>query len=83
MSILSIESIFQDEFGIVSISAVVEDMIIVIPQTYNYPAEYGPALCEASFELDEDEILPENEYELIEFLDKLNLDWILIDTSVY
>jgi hypothetical protein len=83
MSILSIENIFQDEFGIVSINAVVEDMIVVIPQTHNYPAEYGPALCEASFELDEDEILPDNEYELIQFLDKLNLDWIIIDTSDY
>lgn len=83
MSILSIESIFQDEFGIVSVNAVVEDMIVVIPQSHNYPAEYGPALCEASFELDEDEILPDNEYELIQFLDKLNLDWIIIDTSDY
>lgn len=83
MSILSIESIFQDEFGIVSVNAVVEDMIVVIPQTYNYPAEYGPALCEASFGLSEDEMLPDNEYEIIQFIEKLNLDWKIIDTSDY
>ena len=83
MSILSIESIFHDDSNTVRINAVIEDMIVVIPQTHNYPAEYGPALCEASFELDEDEILPDNEYELIQFLDKLNLDWIIIDTSDY
>ena len=58
-------------------------MVIVIPQTYNYPAEYGPALCEASFELSEDEMLPDNEYEIIQFIEKLNLDWKIIDTSDY
>lgn len=83
MSILSIENIFQDESNTISINAVVEDMVIVIPQTYNYPAEYGPALCEASFELSEDEMLPDNEYEIIQFIEKLNLDWKIIDTSDY
>jgi hypothetical protein len=83
MSILSIENIFQDESNTVSIHAVVNDTIIVIPQTYQYPAEYGPALCEASFDLMEDEILPDNEYELIQFLEKLDLDWNIIDTRDY
>ena len=83
MSILSIENIFQDESNTISINAVVEDMVIVSPQTYNYPAEYGPALCEASFELSEDEMLPDNEYEIIQFIEKLNLDWKIIDTSDY
>ena len=83
MSILSIENIFQDESNTISINAVVEDMVIVIPQTYNYPAEYGAALCEASFELSEDEMLPDNEYEIIQFIEKLNLDWKIIDTSDY
>jgi len=83
MTILHIESIFQDEFGIVNVNAIIEDMVVIIPQTYNYPAEYGSALCEASFELDEDETLPDKESDLIQFLEKLNLDWIIIDTSDY
>ena len=83
MSILSIENIFQDESNSVIINAVIDDMVVVIPQTYNYPAEYGPALCEASFDLEEDEILPDNEYELIQFLEKLDLDWNIIDTRDY
>lgn len=83
MTIHHIESIFQDEFGIVNVNAIVEDMVVVTPQSYNYPAEYGSALCEASFELDEDEILPDNEYDLIQLLENLNLDWIVIDTSDY
>ena len=83
MSILSIENIFQDDSNTVTINAVVDDMVAQIQQTYNYPAEYGPALCEASFDLDEDEILPVNEYELIQFLEKLDLDWNIIDTKDY
>ncbi len=83
MTIQRIESIFQDEFGVVSVNAVIEDMIVVIPQTFNYPAEYGPALCEASFELDENEMLPDNECDLIQYLENLNLNWIIIDTSDY
>ena len=83
MTIHHIESIFQDEFGIVNVNAIVEDMVVVTPQSYNYPAEYGSALCEASFELDEDETLTDNEEDLIQYLESLNLDWTIIDTSDY
>lgn len=83
MTILHIESIFQDEFGIVNVNAIVEDMVVVIPQSYNYPAEYGSALCESSFELDENETLPDNEDSLIQYLESLNLNWSIIDTSDY
>jgi len=83
MTIHHIESIFQDEFGIVNVNAIVEDMVVVIPQSYNYPAEYGSALCEASFELDENETLPDDEDSLIKYLESLNLDWSIIDTSDY
>jgi hypothetical protein len=83
MTIHHIESIFQDEFGIVNVNAIVEDMVVVIPQSYNYPAEYGSALCEASFELDENETFPDNEDSLIKYLESLNLDWSIIDTSDY
>lgn len=83
MSILRIENISQDQFGTISVNAVIEDMIVDMPQTYNYPAEYAPALCEASFDLSEDEILPDNENELIQFLENLDLDWQIVDNSDY
>jgi hypothetical protein len=83
MTIRQIESIYTSESGIVKVSAVIEDSILLYPQTLYDPAEYGPAICEASFELDEDEILPDDEDELIQFLENLNLDWILIDSSDY
>lgn len=82
MTIKQIESIFS-ESGIVKVSAVIEDSILLYSQTLYDPAEYGPALCEASFELSEDEILPDDEQELVQYLESLDLDWILLDSSDY
>jgi len=79
MTILSIESIYQED-GNVYVSAVVEDAVQVYAQTYYEPAEYGPALCEASFSVDDD-ILPDNDYELIEYLENLDLTWEMVDNS--
>ena len=83
MTIRQIEKVDCDEFGVVTVTAIIEDSILVYEQTLYDPPEFGPGLCEASFELDEEEMLPDNEYELIQYLDRLDLDWILIDTSVY
>ena len=62
----------------VTITAVVEDAKIVYPATRFEPAEYGPSLCEASFYLDENELLPSDDEQLIEYLENLNLDWELV-----
>lgn len=70
---------FVDEIdnqnGDVYVRAVIEDMVLVYPQTMESPAEYGPAMCEATFFLDEDEIIPEGEKELIDYLENLDLTW--------
>ena len=83
MTIRQIEKVDCDEFGVVTVTAIIEDSILVYEQTLYDPPEFGPGLCEASFELDEEEMLPDNEYDLIQYLERLNLDWFLIDTSVY
>lgn len=80
MSILSIESIYCED-DTVYVTAVVED-VVEIPATYYDPPEYGPALCESSFTLD-DEVLPEDEKELIELLENYDLEWSLVDCSDY
>lgn len=82
MSILSIESIYQDD-GTIYVTAMVEDAVQTYSQTYYDPAEYGPALCEASFSVDDDEILPDNDCELIEYLEKLDLEWNMVDNTDY
>jgi hypothetical protein len=67
-------NINQTEDGI-EVKAVVEDMVQIYAQTMEDPAEYGPALCEATFSLEDGEFLPEDEEELLEYLESLDLDW--------
>lgn len=72
--ILSIDEIKQED-DLVSVRAVVEDVIQTYSQTYYDPSEYGPALCESSFYLDEDKILPKDEEQLLNYLNSLDIFW--------
>lgn len=67
----------------VVVKAVVEDSVLVYAATNLDPPEYGPALCEASFELEENEILPRDSDDLIDYLEGLNLDWEVIPEENY
>lgn len=67
----------------VKVKAIVEDSVQTYAATLIDPPEYGPALCEASFELEENEILPKDEDDLIEYLESLNLDWEVIPEDEY
>ncbi len=81
MRILEIDTINPHDDGRIYVAAVVEDAVQTHVQTLYDPPEYGPALCEACFTLEEDEILPDNEHELIQFLENLDLDWELMDNT--
>lgn len=82
--IISIHQIELDEDNQVYVKALIEDAELIQPQTWEDPAEYGPGVCESSFTLDEDDILPDNEYELIEFLENLDLTWdLIVDEDEY
>lgn len=65
----------------VTVYAVIEDIVLTHNQTYYDPPEYGPGLCRASFTLSEDDKLPEDESELIQFIENLDLNWELEDNS--
>lgn len=67
----------------VTVTAIVEDARVIFPATRFEPEEYGPALCEASFYLDEEEVLPTEDEELIDYLENLNLDWEVISMDDY
>jgi hypothetical protein len=81
--IQSIESIHQYEDGNVYVSAVIEDVVQTHAQTLYDPPEYGCAVCESSFTLEPDDILPDNEYELIQYLESLDLSWEVMDNTDY
>lgn len=81
-SIVQIQNVDYDkELRIGKVIAIVDDFVVRYPATYEQPAEYGPAVVESTFSLDEDEIIPENEAELELFFEDLCLDWKLVDTS--
>lgn len=65
----------QQKDDYVTVNAVVEDAVQISGQSLYDPPEYGPAICEASFYVSEDEKLPTNDEELIEYLENLELDW--------
>lgn len=67
----------------VVVDAVVEDTALVYPSTSIDPPEYGPALCRASFYLDENELLPKDDDQLIEYLEKMDLDWEIVPKDEY
>lgn len=73
-----IESIEKTEDR-VYVRAIVEDMVLAYPSTLYDPPEYGPAFCEASFELEENELLPSDEDALIDYLNDLDLNWTVIN----
>ena len=63
----------------VNVIAVVEDTRLVYFGSQFDPPEYGPGVCKAGFYLEEGETIPEDEEELIEYLERLDLDWELVD----
>jgi hypothetical protein len=80
MSVLVIEDTIIEGTN-VTVTAVVEDMRLLYRATRFEPEEWAPALCSASFELDEDEQIPTDEDGFCSYLDQLDLHWQLIDTS--
>jgi hypothetical protein len=67
------------ENNVLYVKAVLEDMVKVFSGDRYDPEEYGPALCETSIELEGDDLVPDNDDELIEYLEQLNVDWKIID----
>lgn len=80
---ISVIETIQKTENEVFVRAIVEDMVQTYPSTLYDPPEYGPAVCEATFELEENELLPNDEDSLIDYLNSLDLDWEIVDTSDY
>jgi hypothetical protein len=80
MAILTIEDTTIDGID-VTVTAVVEDMRLLYRATHLDPEEWAPALCTASFELDEGEQLPLDEDGFCNYLDRLDLNWELVSVD--
>jgi hypothetical protein len=63
------------------VDAVVNDMVVVIPQTSLYPEEWGPALCRGTLYFSDEDLIPATDAELRAMLTERVDDWAPIDTS--
>lgn len=75
--ILSIEDISIDEKSReVTVTAVVDEVILTRPSTWFDPPEYGPAICETTFYVDDYNFNLNDHKQLKESLS--NFDWSII-----
>ena len=65
----------------VGVLALVDDAVVAWPQTFFEPEEYGPALCRGSFDLDTDEVVPEDYEQLREFIQQRVHHWEPVDAA--
>lgn len=77
-TVLEIQDYCIDD-GILSVSAVIDEVLLARGFSYLEPEEYKPAICSAEYELEEGQIFPENTADQIRFLEELDLDWIIED----
>lgn len=79
--VLSIEELRFENDDLLVVDAVVDDAVVVRPQTYDYPEEWGPALCRGSFYLSDEDLIPATDAELCRMLSERIDDWAPLDTS--
>ena len=81
MTVLAIEDITIDGTN-VTVTAVVDEMRLLYRSTRFEPEEWAPALCQTTIELDPEEPIPLDEDGFCAYLDNLDPQWQLLDTSV-
>jgi hypothetical protein len=79
--VLEIYDIRFNPDGRCDVEAVVEDSVVVIPQTEYDPAEWGPAMCRGSFYLCEDDVMPATDAGIRRLLSERVNNWELVDCS--
>jgi hypothetical protein len=79
--VLEIYDIRFNPGGRCDVEAVVEDSVVVIPQTEYDPAEWGPAMCRGSFYLCEDDVMPATDAGMRRLLSERINNWELVDCS--
>ena len=81
MTVLAIEDTqFTDTH--VTVTAVVDEMRLLYHATHLDPEEWAPALCQTTIELDPGESIPLDEDGFCAYLDHLDPQWQLLDTSI-
>ena len=67
---------YNEDSPILNVRAIVEDCVILRQQAWEGPEEYGPGICKTEISLYDTKI-PDNENEIMNFLENYQPDWIL------
>ena len=79
--VLEIDSLEFDHDGLLRITAVVDEMVLVRKQTLLDPPEWGPALCRGSFYLSDEDLVPATDALLRKLISERVDDWAPIDSD--
>ena len=79
--VLEIYDISFNPDGRCDVEAVVEDSVVVMPQTDYDPAEWGPAVCRGSFYLCEDDVMPATDAGMRRLISERINNWEMVDQS--
>jgi hypothetical protein len=77
--VLEIDSLEFDHDGLLRVTAVVDEMVLVRKQTILDPPEWGPALCRGSFYLSDEDLVPATDALLRKLISDRVDDWAPID----
>ena len=77
--VLEIDSLVFDHDGLLHVTAVVDEVVLVRKQTILDPPEYGAALCRGSFYLSDEDLVPATDALLRKLIADRVDDWAPVD----
>ena len=77
--VLEIDSLDFDHDGLLHVTALVDEVVLVRKQTIFDPPEYGAALCRGSFYLSDEDLIPATDAELCRLIAERVDDWAPVD----
>ena len=77
--VIEIDNLEFDHDGLLRVTAVVDEMVLVRKQTLLDPPEWGPALCRGSFYLSDEDLVPATDALLRKLISDRVDDWAPVD----
>ena len=79
--VLEIDSLEFDHDGLLRVTAVVDEMVLVRKQTILDPPEWGAALCRGSFYLSDEDLIPATDAQLCKLISERVDDWAPVESD--
>jgi hypothetical protein len=80
-NVLTVLEVDCDADGLCFVVADVDDVLVTNKASLLDPEEYGSALCRSAFYLQDDEVIPDNDGDLLAFIEARVSNWEPLDLS--